>query len=452
MRMKSVDKLILMLLPTVLQLPQLAFHYRVPISLKGVSLGLVLVVLIVRSMTLISTSMNLGSFRVGVTEKFFRRDTFFFVLFFSLLLLAAFRALESTEIALSVSLVNLGYLVMTILLGASFFVIARQPLSWSDRVKYFSSGFLFYIVFNFILYLIDSSLGFSPDITTESGENKTLGLLGLDVRRAYFPLAYGINAYGSVAAVGIICSFYLWYGAHRSKVRFLYMAMVFVAVFSLLLVESRGAIIALAITGALSFIGNIRFSRTVVLISPLMPLVIFGSVAILQIFGVLDLLSRGGSDFSGLVTDRDVIWGTALSELASFKFQHLFGFGLYGNVESGLMDKYYWLFEYSDEAFHSLHNYGLQYIIDIGYLGFLALMATLISAFRRAALIKDIKQATVGRFLISALIFLLYQGGTEAVPTVYSQECFLLFVFCLFAIFGFKGEKRFLYGSFASSR
>jgi hypothetical protein len=435
--MRKFDKIFLVSVLTVLQLAQFSVHYNIQASLKGVSIGLVIALMLGR-LFVTGVGYAIPAHGATISRSLFREKNIVFFAYLSLMLVAALRSLVGSGVSLASSLVVLAYFIALVLIGVNYFGLSKQSLSWQERVRYFALGFVFYIVVNFFLYICEAFVGFVPNYDTEAGPNLTFQALGFDFVRALFPLAYGINAYGSVAALGVISSFFLIKSEVNGVRRFfLFIALVASAV-SLLLVESRGAMVSLLLAFLLSKFSVGIKGAFFVAAAPLIPIIIYLVTAVLIALGLLDLLVRGGAGFGGLVTDRDVIWATALDELAQFKLIHLFGYGLFGNAESGLMGKYDWLFEYSEDTFRTLHNFGLQYCLDIGYIGLAIFLYVLYAYFKRLPEIKSFGLNSHCWYFSTVVLFLIFQGGTEAIPTIYSQESYFVFFIALFSVFGFR--------------
>ncbi|MFZ3140024.1 hypothetical protein [Polaromonas sp.] len=365
------------------------------------------------------------------TKSLWRKENLLFSVFILLTLFAAFRGLTVSVIPLRDALASLVYFVAVFLVCLNYFGISRQPLSLNERIYYIAIGFSLYVAVNFVLYQLDILIKYIPEADADSGSNLLLQSIGIDMNRALFPMAYGINAYGNVAGLGLFFSIYLYRVAKNIPIKIISCIFILISIYSILMVESRGVFLGVIFAVLFSPFAKGVFAKIIVFSTPLIPVIIFFSIFILKEIGVLSLFTRGDSDFSGLVTDRDVIWAVSISDLSKFEFIHLFGFGLYGNAASGLMEKYSWLFDYYKTTFHTLHNVGLQYVLDIGYIGVLVYLIVVSGFFQRINKMKTLSQATAW-ILKSAMLFLIALGGTESIPSLYATESFFIFMFFIF--------------------
>jgi hypothetical protein len=428
--MRAFDRIFLMLVLAVLQVPQLFYHYGHAGSVKGLVLMLVIGLMLLRLMI-----VGLG---VGKQVTKYR---FMLVAYLSVIFIAICRGLfGGGEYNDSVAL--LAYFGAVILVCTNYFILNRQPLSFRERLDSFCLGIVLYIAINFLLYFFDLKSGYAVDEAAQAGQNITMQVIGLDMKRALFPMAYGVNAYGNIVGAAIIISAYLIRSSSGSAVKLAMWMFLAISVMSLVMLESRGAYIAVAF--ALLFSAKLKraSAKIFVLTAPLIPFFLFLISAVLVSTGIMDLVSRGSFDFGGLVTDRDVIWGAAISELSSVNLMHIIGYGLYGNDISGVMDKYSWIFAYSDSAFRTLHNGALQNVFDVGYLGLFFYFSLQFSYFERLDSLESFSK-NLSWLLRALMAYILFLSGTEAIPTIYFPEGYYVFMVILFAVYqGNRVERR----------
>jgi hypothetical protein len=146
-------------------------------------------------------------------------------------------------------------------------------------------------------------------------------------------------------------------------------------------------------------------------------------------------LSRQTGDIATL-SNRKAIWGYVFDEFSSFNWEHLLGFGSYGNITSGVSTEYTTFFEvsYARPETMTTHNSFLQILIDYGYIGLGLFIWIVFSLF---ALLRDRvqleagfnKNKLVGKKLTLVLIYLVVISATEICLTYFSLEVWSLFIF-----------------------
>lgn len=428
--MRAFDKFFLLSVLNILQIPALFVHYNVGLPARGMTLGLVLSLMTLR---LLMMSSARGS---GLSLAFFSGRNALYFAYVLLLLIGAVRVLQHDAVQASDGLLTLAYLLCLLMVAFNYFGLRSQPLTWEERIRSFASGFVLYAVLNAALLVFDLLAGYDV-ASADGGQNLTLAMLGFDTVRAKFPMAYGINAYGNVVGVALIFSLYLCVSARGPLWRSIHLAGLLVCVTSLLLVESRGALGALFIASLWITFMAAKADRFAILAAPFSPLLLYGLVGLLGAIPFLGALVRGGdsSSFGSVVTDRDIIWLVAANDLLHFKWGDIFGSGLYGNVANGMFSQYEFLFS-SRNTFHTLHNFGLQTVVDIGYIGFVISLVVAWRATGRTAMNR--MRSSEGQLIRAVVVFLFITGGVEATPTPYYQESFLAYVFLITAAYAIQ--------------
>lgn len=253
--------------------------------------------------------------------------------------------------------------------------VSRQWL-WVSLV----CGFGFYIAINIIGYLAGLR---GPVEIEDAGPNKILSIVGVSALRVAFPFSGGLNNFGSMAALSIVSGFFLALYS-RGAVRFLLGAAV--ALFGLVgavLVDSRAALaLALLCCATLpAIVSKEKPARSIKLLPVLAfaaPFLIFSTFVLIRDSGMAAYVMREG-DFAqrlGVLSGRDVIWGSALTVLGDPSPIHLIGYGAFGQFTSGATQGYSWVFsQFGGMSQHSLHNANLQIVLDMGYMGLLCWMA-----------------------------------------------------------------------------
>jgi len=297
----------------------------------------------------------------------------------------------------------------------------------------FFHGVAAYIMVNFFLYL--SNFG-----DTIPGSALMLGLLGVQHERVQFPIAAGLNNYAILCGAGFVYSiaFLKQHDFIFSRLYFLIVAIV--AMISILLVDSRGALFFAFITA----FSIIAFSATVwkrvylvVVVVPLIPVLMYYALSSILSTGspvATDLFVRS-TYLADPGSGREIVWFAALDHLIDFNFSHLFGYGLYGQATSGIANFYDELFPLSDSpALITLHNFSLQMIFDVGYVGLGITLLYIFLLMKGLSKKVESKQQFEYFWRLTILVYLLLMGSTEAVPSLYFADVFLIFVIAVIGI------------------
>ncbi len=322
--------------------------------------------------------------------------------------------------------------LMTLLIfGISFRKKFNDERDESRFLLCWIAGMNGYLILNLVLYLVGVA---NPEANyLRAYEAVMLGMLGIDTSRIYFPMAEGINAYGifagSVLAVNAV---YLW--AKRGQIKdqkgwfaFLFIGAVSAAV-SVIGADSRSALLfAGVITGLLLWQKPAWYPYFA------------GGFLLVQAGGLLSRKMLSGLDFAGrllrqgtdVLSGRPFIWQQALDQLGDFNWNHLIGYGMFGQTISGVVNEYQHLFKsYLNKDQIPLHSFILQTIFDLGYLGLLVmavfLVAMVIVFSKKITAFPKISaeyQAAVG-----FLLYCLLMGSVSGVPSIYAPEIFFLFI------------------------
>jgi hypothetical protein len=275
---------------------------------------------------------------------------------------------------------------------------------------------------------------------TSAGDALMLSLIGIDTPRVVFPLATSLNGYAVTSGLGLVVAFGMLAKRASKGLDFWWWLTVLIAAgISILLGDSRGAaLFALAVIFFMSLAPRFAKERAhwIIVLAPLGSvaaaalLVAFaesGGAALLPEAVQLFLRPDAGGDDLG--SGRALVWSVAAEELLEPKAAHMVGYGFYGHVISGISKYYAALFPYLDNPdFATLHNAALQYVIDAGYIGLLLFFGLLFMTVKRAALARVPLSAPV----VAAGLFFVLMGLTEAVPTPYMRDAFLVFVMLCF--------------------
>jgi len=362
----------------------------------------------------------------------FSKSLLILFLFFSLILAFAFvRTILSDIFPTSTILGNFFIWVLIAIFGFTLFTAAPDE---QTRIIYRRGIFIaisLYFIFNLTLY----SLGFqSPEVLyVNSTKAVLLNSVGINLNRALFPTAGGINSFGTTAGIGLVACFVILTMPGSKRVDQIISVFGGLSSFAIIIyTDSRGT---LAYTSLLIFLILILpkmiygLLRWLPVIAPLLPLTLLSVLRLLP-ETVVSTLSRSGSDLTNM-SNRLVIWNIVLDELINFKWIHLIGFGYRGQVLSGLSRSYSFLFtSYTSSEIASAHNSLLQSVLEVGYLGsflFIALLFLLMGKLAQTT--QRNRNDYTPKAMLFVLAYLILSGITEAVFSPDYQEIFTVFIF-----------------------
>jgi hypothetical protein len=377
---------------------------------------------------------------VGFNSKFFLVS---FSLFLLLQVVSYFRAnLDNVSVVYGVSksLILVGAVVFfysfidrfsEFILGKSL-LVRRYGLFWVLVFVPFIYLFLNVLMKALSLDPFEFAASY-PDI----GYSRSLNyLFGVDILRTPFPLSNGVNTFGTY--IGHICvmSLSLFFIARKS-VRIYSLAVLLISFTALFLLDTRGVMIGLFLVMILNLSFDIKRQMQIVQWS----IVVIG---ILPLFVVLANLITGNLEFLSFLArdseelssgnNRDLIWTSCLLEISNFQWEHLIGFGQYGQVGSGVSSEYADFFKiFNNSGLTNTHNNLLQIFLDTGYLGVLVFYSMLLSASNYFKKYYERHNDKMVLLFQNFIFYLSFIGGTEAV-FVHRATFFLtmlLFVFVL---------------------
>ena len=326
-----------------------------------------------------------------------------------------------------------------------FFSIAANRVLNNNKefIRYVFYGIFLYLGVNVILYL--AKLENQAIIYKRDFDAVMLSLIGIDTNRVYYPLAEGINTFGMVGGAGFSMSCAMFIDLFRRKSKEIEYWITSTAgcvlgLFIILTTDSRGALLFAFIVAGLMVLSRITINTFVFMgIVAIQPAVLLLREDILQRIVLLKPLIRS---HTGVLSGREVIWMKAIEELSKFKWIHMVGYGLGGQTKSGLVERYNYMFtSYVNIHGISLHHFGLQTVIDNGYIGLV--FAYLLIAILGISLITKIKSTQNNQeYMISyaLLLFIILAGSVSIAPYFYAKELFFLFPF-IWIIAGINNVK-----------
>jgi len=310
----------------------------------------------------------------------------------------------------------------------------------------------FYIFLVVMLHLIGIENA-NRSIFDDSGPARLLSLVGISIERVRFPMASGVNVFGVLSSFAIVANVSLLILKVYSRgSRLLVIAGLALSSYVIICADSRAAIAYTLLS--VSIILYVR-DRKVMKLSFVPVLIPFSAVLIFASANVLPdeillALSRGGS--GSLIPGRDVLWeGIGSHFLHDFSFLHFLGYGLWGQVTSGIINPFF-ATVFSDASIENrllssnVHNFALQTLIDFGYIGLLFSIFFFVKVLK--SLFTCFLRYRSPAFLFHGFVFLhlVWVGMSEAVPTIAIPDLFLIFLYiCVWAILmpGDNPSRRF---------
>lgn len=285
-----------------------------------------------------------------------------------------------------------------------------------------------YVLSNVVLYLIGFQSQRAIYAVALYRPATILAGAGVQAERVLFPMASGFASFGVVAGACLVASVLAF---DRSQNRWLRAWLTLVVISSgiaILLTDTRSAMLyALLSIGAVILVPRLlaSISSVLPLLAGLVPVVLVGVAPLLSRSEQVEPISRSPADVATL-NSRTYVWSAGLEALRPRNAEVLFGYGFEGQFTSRVSELYATRFAtFIRSNTIGLHNALLQYGIDVGVAGaflYLACFALMMNALVGGG--RDLR----GRRAVFGLgVFLLLAGGTDSVPTPYSQELFAVF-------------------------
>lgn len=318
------------------------------------------------------------------------------------------------------------------ILVALMCVVLYSNLSEIELWRFYAAifwMFFIYVILNLVLWIL--GIYSRSDVFIEPRSSLLLSYLGLNFYRVTFPMATGINSFGYTAGMVLISGLILFIKTSGWK-KYLGVFSILVGLIVILLVDARSALF-FSFVAFIVFLLKIKPSKMwwIVVLALLLPLLFLYTLRNLPDEWI-SVISRSGRDALTL-SNRTIIWQTAIDTLSPFRLHHLIGWGYRGQIPSGIMERYVTLFSnYQQINSIPLHNSYLQYLIDMGYLGLIFFVIMLI-LFLKDISKQSLRSSSVWLLIMKGIvIFLIISSSFDAVLTVDSQETFITFLLILF--------------------
>jgi hypothetical protein len=299
-----------------------------------------------------------------------------------------------------------------------------------------------YVVGNELLYLGGVRAPANPAAIGAPGQAELLSLLGISGQRTVFPYGEGVNGFGVMAGMAFVVSAV---ALTRMKGRLQLAGAVglVASLYGLFAADSRGPLLfALAVSGALLVAPRVIRSGAsgLPLVIPFGPSIIVAVLSLLAGTSASATFARGNFDFAS-ATGRTDVWGAVLDFLGRFDVQQLVGWGFGGQLTSGVSYTYSYVVSTNGRPeFATAHNFLLQSIIDVGYLGTAVFVLAFVLALQNAARRwRGALDPEVG-IVLGILLFLLLAGTLESTPGAGTPTAFTAFVLVVACGFSYRGE------------
>ncbi|MBU17788.1 MAG: hypothetical protein CL725_08805 [Chloroflexi bacterium] len=427
------DAIVIALIPLALN----ALRLLSPEGSKAPAVGLLLLLLTKNLLLLPAVSLQHQRrlYQVDMRAKLDLSVVGMLALYLTLMAISIARALGSIY-TLSNTIAN-----MVLALGgfAAIFTAFLTTDTRSERLLLLRAapvGIALLVFANILGYFVGYS---APPIDNESRLNQTLALFGLQVSRAYFPLSFGTNAFGAIAAVGALSSL-LFFPKGRGVSRLFGLVCAGVCLVGLIMVDTRGALVGFILVMVFAklnkrFPALWRLPANLAFLSPVIPFILYNAFNYINSNALFGGLVRSGSQGAslGVGTGRQYIWAAVGREISEPSLIHAIGYGAFGQVSSRVSLGYAWVFNKLGLTDASVHNAALQAFLDMGYVGLFVWTALGVLIFRKLGGVQmHSDEGGWAAALIAALLLLLVMAQTEAVVTIYTPE--LLFFFSVVVV------------------
>lgn len=307
------------------------------------------------------------------------------------------------------------------LFAATLLASARTEKERTERLAAICLSPAVYVGASAIALQVLGQAALTTSSIAQGTKAEMLGFLGIESTRVLFPFALGVNFFGAVAAAGLVAAFVLWL---RSALDWRIAALAAaVSLYGILATDARGPLLIAVLVGGLFVVmPRLRAFRGIPVVIVVAPVIVVTALGLLAHSDLLEFASREGSDAS-TGTGRLYIWGAVGDTLTQPSWQHLIGFGAYGQIESGTSAQYAFLAigTASPEALPT-HSFVLQTILDTGYLGLAVVLAAVGLAARR--LERDARENNRGASAagLASLATIFLCGTTESMPSYLAPD------------------------------
>lgn len=356
-----------------------------------------------------------------------QKSSLLYIIYILILTIAFTRTILNESVETSRALGNLFLLVLS---QAFIFALASQTEKPGEDLK--KGIYLTWLVYIGVNLLMEAgNLAARNEIFT-TPQISTLGsYVGLQVYRTTFPTATGVNTFGNVAAALLIGSFLVVRERRSVGIpRIVGIFGIITSLITMVFTDSRAAIIFAFVTIACAYIPypTSRLFRFLPLTSVILPILILGVLNALPPT-TIQMISRNQMDALTL-SNRTVIWSAGLETLRESPSQVFFGYGYRGQIISGAVEKYQYLFgAFNEITSLSLHNSYLQLVFESGIVGVILLVLILTILFHMLDHERRLSNSMWTNILYFTLIYFTLISSTDSVLTFDNQESYITFLF-----------------------
>lgn len=382
---------------------------------------------------------QLGLFRKGRLYIGYIRNRPFFAVyatFLLLLLISYMRSYNNSFSELGTYTLPLQFLLLIIY---TYLFIHRELDTDSSVADLSRQCFILLLAPTLALISIDLLL-YLNGVNVEA---KTLGeqavpsvmasMLGLNLQRAHFLLGGNHNNFALLMGGALLISLlFLTLYARYQKDRMLSYFAIAIVGFGLLIADVRGVFLGLILALAYWYAARLFRWRALPYVFIFVPLSLLLAYPffqeIIKTVGasfIADLSRRGDASDIFTFNNRTYIWAGCLEFLSDFSLKQLVGYGQAGHLTSGAYIEWAWFFPKT-----VTHNLYLQYILDVGYVGFASLIAVLCMAVREGILLLK-AGVKVGYIPLAYTVYFVISGIFEPSIGIYNHPNTMLFLLVL---------------------
>ena len=276
-------------------------------------------------------------------------------------------------------------------------------------------------------YVIIYAIGYNhPSAMLQRGGELAvvLKLVGIKFIKKAVPYTWGMhpNTIGIFAGATFTMGAVLFYlTKQKGKTRTLVIGIILVCLAFMLVADSRGTFLMVFFGGMFSVMAYhfkmTGFLRAFVLTVPLLP---FAFVSLMGVVGSSDAaaeMSRtGNADNVATMSARTLIWDECMKEVTKPKPIHLVGWGEHGESPSGVAARYAPIFGSGYPEGYTLivtHNLFFQCFFDIGYLGIIIFLGSLLLAMNNGLFLYK-RGYKVGLVFVSLILYYVLSGILES--------------------------------------
>ncbi len=407
----------------------------------GASLGLLMAVLVPLWVFIGLRALELSQMRLTRLKGVLTRgDSSFQIalgLVGAMMVVSYFRAALAGSVPAPEAVHQALLLITVVLFGLTVF---RRGTPADHGAEYLLAAVGIYLLANALLHLAGWKGSVSDDVVA-GVTARMLSSFGILTERTLFPSAGGLNNFGAVAGLAIAGGIVQIGHARSTALRVVAALIVSVGLYVVLRTDSRAALIFSLLVGiGVSLIPTraLRVARFGAAVIPMLPFALFASAVLIATLIGSSAFVRNPQEIYSLGS-RAIIWAAIGAELSGFSPTHLVGFGYFGQTQSTIVQYFGDVVGAGyDTGRLTAHNMVLQQVLDIGYVGALAVLSLFWFALSRI----DRVAKSQRKLVVALLLYLLLSGVTEATPTPYYRECFVLFLLLITFVLSSSGNKE----------